>query len=140
MSTIEKQRGQVTAILNLSDEYVRALSNFGDGLKQLVSKISILEQTLVLYSAGFGDSVKSLGDVLDDLEPIGTFYLNHHEWFIEKVRNWTEKARMWAERNGTIVRALRLVRNKIERILDAQNAPAELLATDLCMPVPGNAC
>ncbi len=63
MSTIDKQRGQVTAILNLSDEYIRALSNYGDGLKELVGKISILEQTLVLYSAGFGDGIKGLGEV-----------------------------------------------------------------------------
>jgi phospholipid/cholesterol/gamma-HCH transport system substrate-binding protein len=32
------------------------------------------------------------------------------------------------------------VRRKIERVLDAQNAPPELLATDLCMPVPGSPC
>ena len=36
-----------------------------------------------------------------------------------------------------IVRALRSLRNKIERVLDAQNAPPELLATDMCMPIPG---
>lgn len=140
MSTIDKQRGQVTAILNLSDEYIRALSNYGDGLKELVGKISILEQTLVLYSAGFGDGIKGLGEVLNDLDPLSTFYLNHRDWFIERVRNWTEKARMWAERSGVIVRALRLVRNKIERVLDAENAPPELLATDLCMPIPGSPC
>jgi phospholipid/cholesterol/gamma-HCH transport system substrate-binding protein len=140
MSTIEKQRGQVTAILNLSDEYIRALSNFGDGLKQLVAKLSILEQTFVIYAAGFGTAIKGLGDILDQTEPLGTFYYNHRDWFIERVRNWTEKARMWADRSGTIVRALRLVRNKIERVLDAQNAPPELLATDLCMPIPGSPC
>ncbi len=71
---------------------------------------------------------------------LATFYLNHRDWFIERVRNWTEKARMWAERSGVIVRALRLVRNKIERVLDAENAPPELLATDLCMPIPGSPC
>jgi virulence factor Mce-like protein len=140
MSTIEKQRGQVTAILNLSDEYIRALSGFGDGLKVLVSKLSILEQTFTIYAAGFGTAIKGLGDILDQTEPIGTFYYNHRDLFIEKVRNWTEKARMWADRSGTIVRALRLVRNKIERVLDAQNATPELLATDLCMPIPGSPC
>lgn len=140
MSTIEKQRGQVSAILNLSDEYIQALSNFGDELKDLVRKISILEQTLAIYGQGFGDSLKGMGDVLDALSPVGYFYENHRDDFLEKVRHTQEKARYWAERDGVIVRALRVVRRKIERVLDAQNAPPELLATDLCMPVPGSPC
>jgi len=140
MSTIEKQRGQVTAILDLSDEYIRALSNFGDGLRQLVRKTSIAEQALVLYGEQFGEGIKAFGGVLDQLSPVAYFYMNHRDKFLEKARDWLERARMWAEHNGVIVRGLREVRNKIERVLDAQNAPPELLATDLCIPVPGSPC
>ena len=140
MSTIERQRGQVSAILNFSDEYIRSLNNFGDGLRQLVRKISIAEQTLDLYSEQFGDTLATFGRVFDAVSPIGQFYMNHRDEFLERVRNWQEKARMWAEDNGVIIRALRAVRNKIERVLDAQNAPAELLATDMCIPVPGKPC
>lgn len=140
MSTIEKQRGQVTAILNLSDEYIRALNNYSGKLKELVSKTSILEQTLTLYSEGFAVALQRMGDVLDDLSPIGVFYTNHRDKFLTMVRDWLEKARMWSDRNGVIIRALRLGRRKIERILDAQQAAPELLATDLCMPIPGSPC
>lgn len=140
MSTIEKQRGQVSAILNFSDEYIRALNNYDDGLRQLVRKASIAEQTLDLYSAQFGDTLSTFGRVFDALSPIGQFYFNHRYDFLEKVRNWQEKARMWAEHNGVIIRVLRALRNKIERVLDAQNAPPELLATDMCIPVPGSPC
>ncbi|MGO9100383.1 MAG: MCE family protein, partial [Mycobacterium sp.] len=96
--------------------------------------------TLVLYGEQFGEGIKTFGGVLDQLSPVAYFYMNHRDKFLEKVRNWLEKARMWAEQNGVIVRGLREVRNKIERVLDAQNAPPELLATDLCMPVPGSTC
>jgi phospholipid/cholesterol/gamma-HCH transport system substrate-binding protein len=140
MSTIEKQRGQVTAILNFSNEYIRTLSNFGDGLRQLVRKTSIAEQALVLYGEQFGEGIETFGRVLDQLSPVAYFYMNHRDKFLEKVRSWLEKARMWAEQNGVIIRGLREARNKIERVLDAQNAPPELLATDLCMPVPGSPC
>ena len=140
MSTIDKQRGQVTEILNLSDEYIKALSNFGDQLKQLVQKIAILEETLVLYHQGFGASIKGLGDVVDTVEPLLAAYMNHRDDFLFKIRNYQAKAREWADRSGVIERSLRLVRNKIERVLDAQNAPPQLLATDLCMPTPGNPC
>ena len=140
MSTIDRQRGQVTAILNLSDEYIKSLSGFGDGLRQLVRKISILEQTLDIYSKGFGKALGGLGDVMDGLTPVGVYYENHRDEALEKVRHWQEKARYWTERNGVIVRALRILRRKIERVVDAQDAPPELLATDLCMPVPGSPC
>lgn len=140
MSTVERQRGQVSAILELSDEYIRSLSEFSDGLRQLVSKISIIEQTLVIYSEGFGSALYGMGEVIDALTPVGVLYENHRDQFIEKVRSWQEKAQMWVERNGVIVRALRLLRRKIERVVDAQSAPPELLATDLCMPIPGSPC
>lgn len=140
MSTIDRQRGQVTAILNLSDEYIRQLRDYGSQLKEMVQKLSILEQTLTLYGAGFASALQGFGDALDSLSPVGSFYLNHRGYFIAKVRDWLEKARMWSDRNGVIIRALRLGRNKIERIMNAQQAPPELLATDLCMPIPGSPC
>jgi len=140
ISTIERQRGQVTAILNLSDEYIAALSNFGDELKQLVMKVSVLEGTLDLYSKALAASITGLSSVIQGIQPLGDFYLNHRDKFLEKVRQWQARARMWADRSGVIVRGLRHVRNKLERVLDAQNARPELLATDLCIPVPGKAC
>ncbi len=140
MSTIEKQRGQVSAILNMSDEYIHTLSNFGDELKVLLRKISIIEQTLIIYGEGFGSAIKGMGDILDALAPVGYFYQNHRDEFLDKVRYTQEKARYWADRSGVIIRAMRLVRAKVERVLDAQNAPPELLATDLCMPIPGSPC
>ncbi|BBX20958.1 hypothetical protein MTER_03690 [Mycolicibacter terrae] len=140
MATIDKQRGQVSAILDLSDEYIQSLSNFSEGLRELVRKASIVEQTLVLYGERFGSALKGIADVFDALAPVGVFYENHRDDFLEKVRHYQETARYWAERSGVIVRAIRLVRRKIEQVLEAETAPPELLATDLCMPVPGGAC
>jgi phospholipid/cholesterol/gamma-HCH transport system substrate-binding protein len=140
MSTVDKQRGQITKILNLTNEYVRTLSDSSDLLRTLVRKASILEQVLGIYSDGINSAITGMGDILDSLEPVSSFYLNHRERFLEIIRDFEEKARFWSERNGVIIRALRLGRNKIERVLDAQNAPPELLATDFCIPIPGKAC
>jgi phospholipid/cholesterol/gamma-HCH transport system substrate-binding protein len=140
MSTIQKQRGQVTAILNFSDEYIRSLNNYSDGLRTLVRKISIAEQTLDLYSKEFGDTLLNFGHVFDEFSPLAQFYVNHRDKYLERVRDWLERARMWAEQNGVIIRGMREVRNKIERVLGGQNAPPELLATDMCMPIPGSPC
>jgi phospholipid/cholesterol/gamma-HCH transport system substrate-binding protein len=140
-STMERQRGQVTAILNLSDEYIESLRNFTGELKALVSKLSILEQTLVLYGKGFGGALKGFGDVGDAfLRPFGDFWVNHREEFIEKVRDWQDRVTRWKDNDSRIIPRLRRIRNKIQRMLDAENAPPDLLATDLCIPMAGSPC
>jgi phospholipid/cholesterol/gamma-HCH transport system substrate-binding protein len=139
--TIDRQRGQVSQILNLSDEYIESLANYRDKLKELVSNISILEQTLVLYGKGFGSAMSGMGDIGDAfLAPFGKFWVNHREEFIQKVREWQNRVRRWVDNNSRLVPRLRRIRDKIERVLDAQNARPELLATDLCIPMPGSPC
>lgn len=140
ISTVERQRGQVTAILNLSDEYIRALSNYRDKFAALVRKTSILTQTLVIYDHGFSGTIQGLGDVLLALKPVGDLYESHSVEFIEKVRNLLERGRLFTEQNGLTIRALRRVQNTFDRILNAQNAPPGLLATDMCVPIPGSPC
>ncbi|GFG83908.1 MlaD family protein [Mycolicibacter algericus] len=140
MSTIERQRGQVSAILDLSNEYVRDLNDYSDKLQDIVRRVAIIEQTITLYSEGLAAALQGMGNVLDSLSPIFIFYQNHRDKVLTRLRDWVEKATMWAERNGVIVRGIRLGRRKIERILDAQQATPELLATDLCMPIPGSGC
>lgn len=140
MSTVERQRGQVTDILNLSDEYIRALAQYRDKFAQILRKVSILTQTLVIYDKGFSNTLQGLGDVLLALKPIGDFYEAHRLEFIEKVRTFLDRGRLFMERNGLTIRALKRVQNLFDRVLDAQNAEPALLATDLCVPVPGSAC
>lgn len=138
--TIEKQRGQISQILNLSDEYIQTLSNSTAELRDIISKVSILEQTLTLYGKGFGAALMGMGDLGDAIGPIAPFYNEHRERFLEKIRNWQQIFRSWADRSGIIVRGLRRIRDKLDRVLDAQNARPELLATDLCIPMPGSPC
>lgn len=139
--TIDRQRGQITKILDLSDEYIASLSGYRSKLQELVSKIAILEQTLVLYGDGFSGALKGMGDISDAfLVPYAKFWVNHRDEFIQRVREWQDRVRRWVDNNSRIVPRLRRIRDKIERVLDAQNAHPELLATDLCIPMPGTPC
>ena len=140
MSTVDRQRGQVTNILNMSDEYIQALSNYRDKFDQLIRKVSILTQTLVLYNGGLSTMIGGLGTVLVQLKTVGDFYEAHRIQFIEKVRDYLNRGRLFVERNGLTIRALKRVQNLFDRILDAQNASPALLATDICMPIPGSSC
>jgi virulence factor Mce-like protein len=139
--TLDRQQGQLTAILNLSDEYIEHLSNYRGQLQVLIQKIAILEQTLVLYGKGFEAAMKGMGEIGQRaIAPIGTFYLNHRDKFLAKFIHWQQIVRTWADRSGLIVRILRRTRDRMDRTLAAQNAPPELLATDLCIPLPESPC
>jgi virulence factor Mce-like protein len=140
MSTIDRQRGQITSILNLSDEYIQRLSEFRQEFKTLVEKVAIIQSILELYSKGFGGALWGIGVAIDALKPIGLFYDKHRAQFLEKVRNFLAKGRIWIDHNGVIVRGLRDLQHHFERILDVQQDRPELLATDLCIPMPGASC
>jgi phospholipid/cholesterol/gamma-HCH transport system substrate-binding protein len=140
MSTVDRQRGQVSKILEVSNEYIQALAHHRGELAQLIRKISIALQSLSLYSKGVIALIDGMGKVLSALKPVWDAYENHRTEFVEKVRQYMYKTRLFVERNGVIVRVLQRVQNLFDRVLTAQNARPALLATDLCMPVPGNPC
>jgi phospholipid/cholesterol/gamma-HCH transport system substrate-binding protein len=140
MSSIERQRGQVSQILDLADEYSGALADYREGITALVRKISILTQTLTLYSKGLAAQLQGLGDTLVALKPVVDFYEAHRVQFVEKVRQYQHRVRLFVERNGVTVRTLQRLQNLFDRVLNAENASPGLLATDLCVPVPGAPC
>jgi phospholipid/cholesterol/gamma-HCH transport system substrate-binding protein len=140
MATIDRQRGEVTRILDVSDEYVREFTQYRDQFVQLVRKTSVVVQTLTLYIDGLKNLIEGLGDVLLSLKPVADFYENHRAEFIGKIRHYMAETRAFVERNGVTVRVLQRVQNLFDRVLSAQNADPGLLATDLCFPTPGSPC
>ena len=140
MSSINEQRGQVSKILDVSNEYIGALADHREEIAELVRKISIVSATLVIYGKGLVAQIDGLGEVVLTLKPLADSYETHRVQFVEKVRQYQHRFRLFVERNGLTVRLLQRVQNLFDRILDAQNARPALLATDLCIPVPGSPC
>jgi phospholipid/cholesterol/gamma-HCH transport system substrate-binding protein len=139
---LERQRGQLTSILEMSNEYVETMNGNRELLEHLISRIAILEETLVLYGKGFGESIDGLGKIVDDIYPVVPFYFSHKQDFLARVRGILGEIQAIADRNGLVVRVLRRIRGRMQTTLDAQNAgtPSELLATDLCFPIEGSRC
>lgn len=139
---LERQRGQLSSILDMSNEYVRRLNDNRKLLEYLISRVAILEETLVLYGSGFASSIEGLGKVVDDIYPLVPFYFSHRQDFLNRVRGVLAEFQTVADRNGAMVGWLRRVRERMQTTLDAQNSgtPAELLATDLCFPTEGARC
>ncbi|WP_163751801.1 MlaD family protein [Mycolicibacterium helvum] len=138
--TLDRQRGELSQILNMSDEYIEQLAQYRGRLEELIEKVAILEQTLVIYGKGFAQAMQGMGKILLGLGPVADFYMAHREEFLEKLTRWQQIVRTWADRNGLVIRILKRTRERLYRTLDRQNAPPELLATDVCIPVPGSPC
>lgn len=139
---MERQRGQLTSILNVSNEYIGQLNGNRELLEYMISRIAILEETLVLYGNGFGATTEGLGQIMQRLAPVGPWYMSHRQDFLDRVRGILDEFQAIADRNGVVVRFLRRVRQRMQTTLDAQDAgtPPQLLATDLCFPTEGSRC
>lgn len=141
--TLERQRGELSRILALSDEYIDRLANYGDQLQRDLRKIAILEESLILYGKSFGDALTGVGTLLEDLKwGVVDLYYPHRDDFLEKVRGILGDLRTISSRNGAVVRLLGRIHDRMERALDRQNnfIRPELLATDVCIPVHGSPC
>lgn len=140
--TLQKQRGQLSEILRLSDEYIDRLANYQDQLQSYIRRIAILEESLVLYGKSFGDGLGGISDIVQALGPVVDLYYTHHDDFLEKAEGILGELRTIVSRNGMIVRLLGRIHDRMERALDRQNnfVRPELLATDICIPVHGSPC
>jgi ABC-type transporter Mla subunit MlaD len=140
--TLDRQRGELSKILQLSDEYIDRLANYRDTLQKYIRKVAILEESLILYGKSFGDALLGIGAVGQALKPVVDFYYTHRADFLEKVRGILGDLRTIASRNGAVVRVLGRIHDRMERALDRQNnfTRPELLATDICIPVHGSPC
>lgn len=139
---MDRQRGQLSGILEMSNEYIRRLNDNRQLLVYLISRVAILEETLVLYGQGFGTAIYGLGQIGQRLEPLSAFYIPHRADFLARVHGVLGELQAVADRNGLLVGILRRIRGRMERTLDAQNDSTrpELFATDLCIPTEGSRC
>jgi phospholipid/cholesterol/gamma-HCH transport system substrate-binding protein len=140
--TLDRQRGQLSKILSLSDEYLDRLANYRDVLQRYIRKVAIVEESLVLYGKSFASGIAGIGTILQDLGPVLELYLSHREDYLEKVRGILGELRTIQSRNGALVRLLGRVHDRMERAVDRQNnfVRPELLATDICIPMHGSPC
>lgn len=138
----KRQRGAVSKILKMSDEYIERLNGYSDHLEEDLRKVAILEQTLILYGKSFGDGIAAIGSVGRVLTPVVDSYFAHRPDFIEKIRGILTEFRTMADRAGVAARVLGRVHDRMEVALDKQNnfTRPELLATDICVPVHGSPC
>lgn len=139
VSTIDRQRGQISSILDLSSEYMTALNGYRDQLVELIRKAAIVEQTLTTYGEGFATALVGLGDVGRRIQPVGVFYVNHRDEVLATVAQMQSAAQALTEQLQPTLDDLRGVRTRMEELLTLADpaSPKPVLATDWCIPISG---
>lgn len=141
--TLDKQRGQISKILDLSEEYVQTLTDYKDRLQDYIRKVAVLEGTLILYGKSFSEALQGMGAIVQTAKYGATMpFFTHRQEFINRIQGILDEIRTIASRNGVVVRVLDRIHDRMERALDRQNnfIRPELLATDICVPVHGSPC
>lgn len=142
VDSLDRQRGDLTKILDLSDEYLDKMAQYDGQLTYYIKKVAILEQILTLYGKEFAASMDGIGTIGAALMPVTNFYFSHRMDFLNRVNHLLTESRTIAGRTGLVVRVLNRIHNRMEVALDKQNqfTRPELLATDICIPIHGSPC
>lgn len=144
--SLQRQRGQISAILDMSNEYIGRLNDNQQLVEYMVDRIAVIEETLSLYRKGFAGAIAEFGEVLRRLEEPLHMYMDHRTDWLQRMQGLLNEFQAIADRRGNasgyLQRILRRIRYRMELSLDQQDADTrpELLATDLCIPVEGSPC
>ncbi|MFX0578494.1 MlaD family protein [Nocardia nepalensis] len=143
IDTINRQRGQVSKILDVSNEYLRAFNEYRDGLVNLIRNAAILETTLVQYGDGFATALMGLGEVAQRISRVADFYVAHRDEALALMAQIKTAAQSVDQHLQPMIDDLRGVRGRMQDLLSALGPGGQqplLLATDLCIPLPTKPC
>ncbi|WP_228032568.1 MlaD family protein [Mycolicibacterium sp. P9-22] len=143
VDTMDRQRGQISKLLAMSDEFVDTLKDYRGQLQEYINKIAILEAALVLYGKSFADALEGIGAIVQAAKfGLLKMYFTNRQDFLDRLDGILTEFRTIQSRNGVLVRVLGRVHDRMQRAVGSQNSyiRPELLATDICVPVHGSPC
>jgi virulence factor Mce-like protein len=144
--SLQRQRGQISSILEMSNEYVERLNDNQKLVEYMISRLAVIEESLMLYRRGFIGAIAKFGEILRRLEEPLHLYMDHRTDWLQRLQGIQNEYQAIADRTGNasgyLQRILRRMRWRMELSIDQQDADTrpELLATDLCIPVEGSPC
>lgn len=141
---MDHQRAQVHTVANLASEYLTTFNASREMVFDLIREIDIVFATYNTTHAGFNEAYRLLGHILMTVAPYEEYYLNHRDELeagIAQVRGMIEA---FNADFGPSIDALTATRNQLASWLTptgiAEIGGGTLMASDICVPVPGRQC
>ncbi|WP_231385940.1 MlaD family protein [Rhodococcus aetherivorans] len=141
---MDRQREQVRTVTGLASEYLQTFNANRELVFHLIREMDMVLSTYNTNHAGFNEAYRLLGHVLMTVAPYEEYYLDHRD---EVAAAITQVRAMIEEFNasmGPSIDALTAAREQLANWLTPEGlatiSGGTLMASDICIPVPGRQC
>lgn len=143
-AVMDRQRQQVREIAGLASEYLRSFEVDRAFVFDLVRQVDIVVTTYNNTHVGFNEAYGLLGEVLMRLQPIEAYYLDHRQEVIDAAERVRASIADFTANMGPAMDQLMNLRDQLMAWLTPEGLAAVrggiLLASDICIPLPGRTC
>ncbi|BAW08088.1 MlaD family protein [Nocardia seriolae] len=141
---MDRQREQIGTSLAVSQEYLDAFDNQRDALFTMLRKAAIVLRVLDDTHVEFAYAYQGLGRVFTSVKSLTAFYSNHRDELYDAVQQLDAAARSVNTDIPTLIGQLQGFITHLQSLLGPDGVRLvggdQVLATDLCVPIPGRSC
>jgi len=141
---MDRQRRQVSTTLELAQSYLETFNLNRDYVFALIKKIELVLARYHATWAGFNETYTRLGEIVVRLSPVTWFYYDNKDRLLAAVTTLRDGFKKLQEQMNPVIDQLTAVRGALEKLVGKgglQQALGDvILATDVCVPVPGRTC
>ncbi|MBB4852893.1 phospholipid/cholesterol/gamma-HCH transport system substrate-binding protein [Mycobacteroides chelonae] len=141
---VNHQQDQLRSILDASSELLHASVANGEVVVALVRQASILVAALDTYKLGITGSSVGIQQLIDELVVATDFYRAHRDWLLDSLKRVNNALNVI---NTDIPRIIGNLGNFVNNVRGAFSPGGfrlvpelPVLATDMCVPMPGRTC
>lgn len=141
---MNRQREQVRTITALASEYLTGFNADRDMIFHTIREMDLVLSTYNTNHAGFNEAYRLLGDILMTVAPFEESYLNHSDELASRIAEARTTIEDFNTTMGPSIDALTAAREDLAAWLTpegiAEIGGGRLMASDICLPVPGREC
>ncbi|GAA4484446.1 MCE family protein [Rhodococcus olei] len=141
---MDRQREQVRTITDLASEYLNTFDTDRDMIFEVIRKMDVVLSTYNTNHAGFNEAYRLLGNILMTVAPYEQYYLDHSDDLAGRIEQVRATIEDFNATMGPSIDALSSARDQLAKWLTPEGivtiGGGTLMASDICMPVPGRSC
>ncbi|WP_083884434.1 MlaD family protein [Nocardia higoensis] len=143
-AVMDRQRQQVREIADLASEYLHSFEADREFVFDLVRQVDMVVTTYNNTHVGFNEAYRLLGEVLMRLQPIEAYYLDHRQEVIDAADRARTSIADFTADMGPAMDQLMSLRDQLMAWLGPDGLAAvrggTVLASEICVPLPGRTC
>ncbi|WP_174187458.1 MlaD family protein [Nocardia barduliensis] len=143
-AVMDRQRAQVREITGLASEYLRTFEADREFVFDLIRQVDIVLSTYNNTHVGFNEAYRLLGEVLMRIQPIEKYYLDHRQEVLDAADQVRTAIADFRTHMGPAIDQLLALREQLAAWLTPEGLATvqggSLLASDICLPLPGRTC